>query len=564
MALIMRQGNNQFGDIIINDQILFDDWELEQNTISKAFEINNNGVNAISIADASQIITIASGSINSDSTSMFFAVGLVQQVRWNTIAAFFNRGIISLTNGLAGAILDTTGTDIRLSTNTTTGLAALVIDSSGNTEINDLTISSSGTGGQIQFVNSNSGTTSGDGTIVGLSSSTFIINNQEATNINLQQNGTTALAIESNGNVIIANELRLTTAKSMIIGADATPQVDLAIVDSDTGLEHQGTDNLAVFTGGIQRMLWDETGNVAIGTFSNPTITLAVGDSDTGLDQVSDGVLRIMTNAAERMRFAAGSGGVIGVGDDPSGAETIFDVSDVNPRLTIRDTRTNYGSATNVNLGSIEWFSNDASFDSGLGIVAKIQVRSANSSVAPDGKLEFLVFDNGAEVASSRMTMENDGSLDIQGTLTKDAGSFDITHPNTSMAAQGYRLRHCFVESNTCGDNQYYLQCEATTDNEVVEVDLPSYYKDLNENTRMFIQGVGHFGRAYGEINDRQTKLLITCELIGKYDILCIGTRTDDIAKEYFSYGAEYLGTRSELKEKIKNDKEDKENNGNN
>ena len=59
MSLIMRgETSNVFGDIIINDQILFDDWELEQNATTKAFEINNNGVNAISIEDGTGNVLI--------------------------------------------------------------------------------------------------------------------------------------------------------------------------------------------------------------------------------------------------------------------------------------------------------------------------------------------------------------------------------------------------------------------------------------------------------------------------------------------------------------------------
>ena len=45
-----------------------------------------------------------------------------------------------------------------------------------------------------------------------------------------------------------------------------------------------------------------ESGDVGIGT-SNPIIDLAIGDSDTGLQQISDGVLTIFTNNAERMRI---------------------------------------------------------------------------------------------------------------------------------------------------------------------------------------------------------------------------------------------------------------------
>jgi hypothetical protein len=89
----------------------------------------------------------------------------------------------------------------------------------------------------------------------------------------------------------------------------------------------------------------------------------------------------------------------------------------------------------------------------------------------------------------------------------------------------------------------YRFECEATQDGEVVEVALPDYYKHLNHNTDIWINGIEHFGRAYGKISDDETKLLITCEKVGKYKILCIGTRKDDIAMGHFVNGVEYIET---------------------
>jgi hypothetical protein len=62
----------------------------------------------------------------------------------------------------------------------------------------------------------------------------------------------------------------------------------------------------------------------------------------------------------------------------------------------------------------------------------------------------------------------------------------------------------------------------------------------LNENTRIWINGIKHFGRAYREISKDEERLKITCEKAGDYHILCIGTRKDDIALDNWKTGAEY------------------------
>jgi len=115
--------------------------------------------------------------------------------------------------------------------------------------------------------------------------------------------------------------------------------------------------------------------------------------------------------------------------------------------------------------------------------------------------------------------------LDVGGTLTKGAGSFKITHPDPDFTGSLY---HSFVESPTAGDNLYRWRCTLYSGSNVL--DLPDYYRYLNKDDMVWISPVGHFGRAYGEVNKLQTQINIQVDTSGEYNILCVGTRKDEFA----------------------------------
>lgn len=120
------------------------------------------------------------------------------------------------------------------------------------------------------------------------------------------------------------------------------------------------------------------------------------------------------------------------------------------------------------------------------------------------------------------------GSCSITGELTKGSGSFLIPHPDPSK--EGWQLKHCFVESNTRGDNIYRWRINVVNGKSIVV--LPSYFKFLNENPMVFINPVNMFGQGYGKFTDEQLEITATND--GEYDILVIGTRKDAIARKYF------------------------------
>lgn len=112
------------------------------------------------------------------------------------------------------------------------------------------------------------------------------------------------------------------------------------------------------------------------------------------------------------------------------------------------------------------------------------------------------------------------GNLTVSG--TKD---FEIPHPHPDKK-NTHMIRHGCVESPTAGDNLYRFTIIATEDNQTVEMQLSDYFKYLNKNVDVWVNGHMHFGRAFGWVDEDILK--ITCEMAGEYKCLVIGTRNDD------------------------------------
>jgi hypothetical protein len=142
------------------------------------------------------------------------------------------------------------------------------------------------------------------------------------------------------------------------------------------------------------------------------------------------------------------------------------------------------------------------------------------------------------------MSVLGSGAVSIPGTLSKGGGSFDIEHPDPIKAEAGYRLRHCFVESPTRGDNIYRFKVQTT--NKMATLTLPDYYQHLNENTQVFVTAEwseNAFGHGCGRLNPQnplQVDIRVTED--GEYNVLIIGTRKDQLMKDFWDEkGAEYI-----------------------
>ncbi|NQT90825.1 MAG: hypothetical protein HQ558_06180 [Candidatus Omnitrophica bacterium] len=132
------------------------------------------------------------------------------------------------------------------------------------------------------------------------------------------------------------------------------------------------------------------------------------------------------------------------------------------------------------------------------------------------------------------------------GALTKGSGSFDIAHPDPAKEKEGWRLKHCFVESPTRGDNIYRWQVDVKDGQ--ADIILPGYFKHLNENVQLWVSPVRHFGRAYAETDKAMAKIYIKAERDGSYNVLAVGTRKDKTARDGFDkFGVEYQVKKQDM-----------------
>ena len=78
----------------------------------------------------------------------------------------------------------------------------------------------------------------------------------------------------------------------------------------------------------------------------------------------------------------------------------------------------------------------------------------------------------------------------------------------------------------TCALPIFY-RYKITTQNCSATLQLPDYYKFLNEDDQVWVTPACHFGSAYGKVNAAQTCVEFTSNCDGDYNVLLIGTRKD-------------------------------------
>jgi hypothetical protein len=111
---------------------------------------------------------------------------------------------------------------------------------------------------------------------------------------------------------------------------------------------------------------------------------------------------------------------------------------------------------------------------------------------------------------------------------TASVKAFRIPHPDPDKESS-YDLMHCTVETPTGGDTLYRWSVDVTEGKALI--DLPDYYRFLNEDDMIWVNPVNHFGSGYGSLDLDKKTLTVTTNEDGKYNVLLIATRKDKSAK---------------------------------
>jgi len=142
--------------------------------------------------------------------------------------------------------------------------------------------------------------------------------------------------------------------------------------------------------------------------------------------------------------------GDVGIGTNSP--QTTLEVGDVIPEIRLTDDRTTITGGSD--LGKISWYSRDASFGSNYEPVAQIRIVSNNSTVAPDGDIQFL---NGIDgTLSVSMVVDANGLVGI--------GSSNPDKKLEINSATGECLRLTYNDADGTAVNYTDLSVSATGD----------------------------------------------------------------------------------------------------
>ena len=111
--------------------------------------------------------------------------------------------------------------------------------------------------------------------------------------------------------------------------------------------------------------------------------------------------------------------------------------------------------------------------------------------------------------------------------------TFIIPHPEPKH--EGKMLRHACVEAPTRGTNIYEYQIEVKEDNGTTKIALPSYFKHLNDDSKVLITPHNVQCRFYGTVNKELTHVNVTAEKAGIFNVMVSGIRKDATAVAYSS-----------------------------
>jgi hypothetical protein len=181
-----------------------------------------------------------------------------------------------------------------------------------------------------------------------------------------------------------------------------------------------------------------------------------------------------------------------------------------------------YNAATALKHGSQNIGLGNITLQTGIPLITpSSMIQSFNNNIIFNNTLYVDQSTNKVGINTAPLT-----DLSINGTLTKTAGSFVIRDPTRPE----YRIRHCFTESPTAGDTLY--RWLFSTVNKRYDYQLPSWFNDLNTNPQVWISPREFYQQGRGYVQGSTLTIETTAD--GLFEVLCVATRKDITATQYF------------------------------
>jgi len=412
---LIGRGDNEFGDIRIFSEILFDNWEITEDS-SGNLDFNNNattklqllstGVDVIGNLDVTGILTAGTITFTGD-----------LDMGTNDIN---NVGTINATTGTftnVGGTLSTASQGNITSLGTLTSLTSSGnINTSANLQVDGVTIFANSTTLGSSVVNSS---LTNLGTLTGLTVSAEIGADgiDVTTGNNYQINNFSVLNATTLGGGIANSSLtNVGTLTSLTISGNLTVDTNTFFVDTSANEVGIGTASpsvqLEIFDTTRPELNFDRNGTSSLNIGNNGTDAFYIAQNDDLLFQTSTSLMKFQTNGTnERMRVDT-------AGVDISGALTITGDTTVSNGEVIVSTRgliNSLGSLGFVLIDELDVDNLGQSFPSSQGeldtdtttssIFGRVIVQYAASwnglSGSSDPRILMRFFDDGTEVNTS-------------------------------------------------------------------------------------------------------------------------------------------------------------------
>ena len=358
------------------------------------------------------------------------------------------------------------------------------------------------------------------------------------------------------GSVNVPTDDSVSTAKIQNNAVTADKIVANAVGISELNVS-DGSNGQALVTNG--------SGTLSFATISSTPTSIADADADTKVqveESSDEDVIRFDVGGTEYMTLTSNgklnvteiahisSGSLeIGNGDekqvfDASGETIQFQTSDTERMrldanvLTIKGPHASNGGqlflqSTDASDADDEKYGKIKAVNNGNTTLASIEFTSEGSG-NDQSHIEF--YTNNGSALSHRMRIRSNGTIQIDGAVSKGSGSFEIPHPLESKK-DTHKLRHSFIEGPQC-DNIYRGKVTLSSGTATVNLDTVSGMTDgtfvaLNRDIQVFTTNESDWNPVKGSVSGNV--LTITCQDNQSTDTvswMVIGERQDDNIKE--------------------------------